>query len=164
MPSPDGPPQISGFTLIEALVAMLVFSVGALALVGMYVASIRATRDAEFRIEASHYADEMLQTIVAEASRLNGVVDATALGGFGLNTTGTTCGTFSGGQVDAGRTAVSSWVARLGATTGLPGAGAPGYQQIVVNPGNYNQVIVTVCWQAPGDSSPHSHQVITNVN
>jgi type IV pilus assembly protein PilV len=154
----------AGFTLVEALVAMLVFSMGVLALVGMYSASVRATRDAQFRIEATHYAGEILQTISAEVARPGGKVDPIDLMTFGLNTGGSACGAFNGGQVDASRVALANWLARLAAATGLPGAGGTGQQQVLVNTGNFNQVIVTVCWQAPGDTQPHSHQVIGNVN
>ncbi len=154
----------AGFTLIEVLVALLIFSVGVLALVGMYSASVRSARDAEFRVEASNYASEILQTIVAEVSRFNGAVNPVDLAAFALNAQGDGCGNFNGGQADATKTAVADWRARVQAVAGLPGAGAEGYQQIVVNPGNFNQVLVSLCWQAPGDTAPHRHQVAANVN
>ena len=156
--------RVAGFTLIEVLVALLIFSVGVLALVGMYAASIRSTRDAEFRVEAANYATEILQTISAEVSRVNGLVDPVDLANFALNASGSGCGNFSGGQADSTKTGVSAWLDRLQAAAGLPGAGTAGYQQITVNAASFNQVLVTLCWLAPGDATPHSHQVASNVN
>jgi hypothetical protein len=40
----------------------------------------------------------------------------------------------------------------------------PARQQIVVNAGASNQVIVTVCWQGPKDARPRFHRVIGYVN
>ena len=47
--------------------------------------------------------------------------------------------------------------------TRLPGSTAA-RQQIVVNAGASNQVIVTVCWQGPKDTRPRFHRVIGYVN
>jgi type IV pilus assembly protein PilV len=49
-----------GFTLIESLIAMVVFSVGVLGLVGMQSMSTRVTTDARLRTEAAAAADELL--------------------------------------------------------------------------------------------------------
>lgn len=54
------PRQQQGFTLIEALVALLIFSVGILGLVGMQTVSARVSTDARFRSEAAAAADELL--------------------------------------------------------------------------------------------------------
>jgi type IV pilus assembly protein PilV len=49
-----------GFTLIESLIAMVVFAVGILGLVGMQTVSTRVATDARFRAEAAAAADELL--------------------------------------------------------------------------------------------------------
>ncbi|HZH05296.1 MAG TPA: type IV pilus modification protein PilV [Lautropia sp.] len=52
--------QQEGFTLIEALVSMLIFSIGILGLVGMQTVAARVSTDARFRSEAAAAADELL--------------------------------------------------------------------------------------------------------
>jgi type IV pilus assembly protein PilV len=49
-----------GFTLIESLIALVVFAVGILGLVGMQTVSTRVVTDARFRAEAAAAADELL--------------------------------------------------------------------------------------------------------
>jgi type IV pilus assembly protein PilV len=69
-------PAQRGFTLIESLIALVVFSVGVLGLVGMQVVSMQVTTDARLRTEAAAAADELLArmqsasraTVVAEFS------------------------------------------------------------------------------------------------
>jgi hypothetical protein len=60
---------------------------------------------------------------------------------------------------------VTDWVAAVStdAATRIPGSTAA-RQQIVVNAGASNQVIVTVCWQGPKDTRPRFHRVIGYVN
>jgi len=52
------PPQSrqQGVVLIEVLVAILIFSVGVLAIVGLQATMIKATADAQYRAEASYIA------------------------------------------------------------------------------------------------------------
>ncbi len=52
--------QQEGFTLIEALISMLIFSIGILGLVGMQTVAARVSTDARFRSEAAAAADELL--------------------------------------------------------------------------------------------------------
>jgi hypothetical protein len=60
---------------------------------------------------------------------------------------------------------VTTWANSVSsnAATRLPGSGAT-QQQIVVNTGQANQVIVTVCWQGPKDARPRFQRVIGYVN
>jgi type IV pilus assembly protein PilV len=60
---PPGALQQQGFMLLEALVAVLVFSVGILALVGMQAAATRFSTDAQFRSTASYLANQRLSEI-----------------------------------------------------------------------------------------------------
>ena len=56
-PSPDSQ---SGIALLEALVAILIFSVGILALVGLQATAIKQSSDARYRSEAAALANELI--------------------------------------------------------------------------------------------------------
>jgi type IV pilus assembly protein PilV len=60
------PPRASlqqGFALLEALVAVLIFSIGILSLVGMQATSTRFATDAQFRSMASYLANQRMSEI-----------------------------------------------------------------------------------------------------
>ncbi|MEQ1774626.1 MAG: hypothetical protein ABL891_12650 [Burkholderiales bacterium] len=54
-----------GVMLLEALIGLLIFSMGILALVGMQATAISQVNDAKYRSEASHMADRMIGEIWA---------------------------------------------------------------------------------------------------
>ncbi|HEY0064201.1 MAG TPA: hypothetical protein VGC21_18945 [Telluria sp.] len=54
------PASQSGSMLIEALIAILIFAVGILAIVGLQAATIRQTTDAKYRLDASFAANAAL--------------------------------------------------------------------------------------------------------
>lgn len=49
-----------GVVLLEALIAILIFSMGILAVVGLQAASIKNTTDAKYRADASYVANQVL--------------------------------------------------------------------------------------------------------
>ena len=55
----------SGYVLLEALVAMLIFSLGLLGLIGFQAASTKIATDSRFRTEAAMLADELLAKMAA---------------------------------------------------------------------------------------------------
>jgi type IV pilus assembly protein PilV len=59
-----------GVVLLEALVAILLFSMGILALVGLQATMIKNTEDSKFRSEASYIAQQRLGTIWADPPNL----------------------------------------------------------------------------------------------
>ncbi len=58
-----------GVTLIESLIAILLFSMGILALVGMYAAATSRTTDSQYRVEAANYANRIVGQIWANVDR-----------------------------------------------------------------------------------------------
>ena len=54
------PRRQGGFSLIEALVSILIFSIGILALVGMQVTAVRQSANAKYRSEASLLANQLI--------------------------------------------------------------------------------------------------------
>jgi type IV pilus assembly protein PilV len=156
-----------GFFLLEALIALLIFSLGILGMVGMGGAAIAAQSDAQYRTEAANYANEIAMQIALNADRGNGVgvplVDFAHQpidGGYCI---------FSGSA--SSEPAVVAWVTQVStAGAGLPGATATS-QQIAVDasPTGHNKVTVTICWQPPSASAialapMRRHTLITYVN
>jgi type IV pilus assembly protein PilV len=58
-------PAQSGYVLLEALVALLIFSLGLLGMVGFQAASTKIATDSRFRTEAAMLADELLAKMTA---------------------------------------------------------------------------------------------------
>lgn len=54
-----------GVILLEALIAILIFSMGILAIVGLQAAMVKNTADAQYRAEASYIAQQALGTMWA---------------------------------------------------------------------------------------------------
>jgi type IV pilus assembly protein PilV len=168
--------QQRGVFLLEALMGILIFSLGILTLVAMQTAAVSAQSDAQYRIQASNLADEILSEIWLGVDRsnpnpLNNVPPnlQASLAQFQHNPGGgppsaTTCN-FSGAASTA--PAVVAWANKIngGGLDGLPGATAS-MQQIVVNNVNasYNQVIVTLCWKTPVDANFHYHTLVSFIN
>ncbi len=157
-----------GFSLIESLVAMAIFSLGVLGLIGMYSTAVSTVTDSQFRAEAAAYANELMGTIWSSVPRPQASgyeVDLATLGQFQTNATGTDCGSFSGSV--SVHPAVAAWKARLAtAAAGLPKAGLDTHHQVVVDTavGTFNRVRITVCWQGPRDASPHRYELVNFLN
>ena len=150
--------------LLEALIGILIFSVGILAMVGMQAAAFSASADAKSRSEAAAFANRIISEIWMGVDRTDptGAALVTTLNNFQLNTGGSDCA-FTGGAADNTNTALNNWVSAVSDTaTGLLGATAA-MQQIVVSTADLNRVTVTVCWQAPQDTRSRRHQVISYV-
>ena len=144
----------AGSALIEALVAVLVFSFGILALVSMQSASIRSTADAIYRADASFLANQIIgQMWVAAPATLaafsNGP-SATAAGAEACP---------SGGAV-SGEAAVASWLADVDRL--LPEAVDSRQQITVVG----DVVTVRVCWRdkSAGAGVYHNHVASAQIN
>lgn len=152
-----------GSFLIEALIGILIFSLGILALVGMQAAAISAQSDARYRTEASNLAQQMVNNIWLNVSRTSAAALQTSLTDFQHQAAGGNCN-FSG-TVSA-NALVNDWITSVTAAgSGLPGATAA-MQQITVNTaaGGFNQVTITLCWLPPRAATPNRHTVVTYVN
>jgi type IV pilus assembly protein PilV len=69
----------SGFTLIEVLIAMVVFAIGILAITGMQVTSIQGNQSARLRTEAVSYASKHMDTLISQG--YSAVTDGSATEG-----------------------------------------------------------------------------------
>ena len=135
----------SGSVLLEALIAILIFSIGILALVGMQATAINNVADAKYRADASFLADQIIGVMWASrvASGVNFVPDAT----FACNP----CTQANGNA------ATRAWAGANGVAGALPA----GTGTVAVNG---TQVTVTVTWQPPQATVPHRHAAVSYIN
>lgn len=129
----------SGVALLEALVGILIFSIGILALMGLQAQSIRNTVEAKYRNEAAYLANQIIGQMW---------VDRANLAAYD-----------TGGGANANMTAWRAQVANTLPRVVVAGANSP----IIAVAGN--QVTVTVLWQLPGsDSVQRQFSVVAQIN
>lgn len=129
----------SGVALLEALVGILIFSIGILALMGLQAQSIRNTVEAKYRNEAAYLANQIIGQMWVDRANL-----AAYDTGGGANP-----------NMTAWRTQVANTLPRVV----VGGTNSP---TIVVAA---NQVTVTVFWQLPGsDSVQRQFSVVAQIN
>jgi type IV pilus assembly protein PilV len=129
--------------LIEALLGILIFSIGILAVLGLQAVSVKNTIDAQYRTEASFLANQIIGNMWTECG-----TTCTALNAY--NTTGGSSAT------------MISWRTTVAAR--LPGVVVGGTNSpTIVMSGN--TATVTIFWQLPGaSSSVHQFQVVAQIN
>lgn len=142
-----------GAMLLEALVGLLIFSIGILGMVGMQAASIQNSAAATYRSEASYLTNQIISTMWADKDNL---------ASYALNAGNTGC---TQGSSNAGNANLTSWLQND--VVRLPGAaaasGVTGWQQQVVI-GTSGVVTVTVCWQSPKDTTSHNFVATAQIN
>lgn len=74
------PHRAAGFAIVEALIALLIFSIGALGLVGLQVSMMRAAGSAKYRAEAAFLASDLLGTLWSDAANLAQYTEANCSG------------------------------------------------------------------------------------
>ncbi len=143
--------QQSGSVLLEALIAILIFSIGILALVGMQVVAINDVSDTKYRSTAGFLANQIVGTLWA--NRL-GAVNANASNVMAASPDPS----FACNPCDAanGNAYTQAWVAS-GVAAELP----RGTASIAINGA---VVTVTISWQAPKDITVHRHVVSTFID
>jgi type IV pilus assembly protein PilV len=157
----------SGIALLEALIGILLFSLGILAMVAMQAASVNAVADAQYRIEAVNATNELLAQMWTAVDRTNATSVQNSLLAFEHQTSGNPAECNFSGNASV-LPAVASWLTHLntggaGGAPLLPGATAA-MQQIEIDTGASNRVTVTLCWQAPNDTTPRRHTVVAYIN
>jgi type IV pilus assembly protein PilV len=157
----------SGFFLIEAMVAILIFALGVLGLVAMGGTAVSSQSDAQYRTDASSLADAIAGQIAVSINRTGATEQlkdqnkAASLPAFAHNPGGAPCA-YAGAPTGPGP--VLDLLNR--AQQILPGAIAnPAYQQIKIDPaGSYNRVEINLCWKSASDSAARRHTLVTYVN
>lgn len=138
----------AGFTMIEVLVALLVFSLGILGLVAIQATATRMATDASNRATATFLADQLLARML--------ISDRTTAGTFAHKATGTTACNPSGAA--STNAVVTGWLVEVDKQ--LPNAPTE-QQQVVVNAAT-GEVTIRLCWQN-GNETPHSLTVSNQV-
>jgi type IV pilus assembly protein PilV len=148
-PSNRRAPQ-AGFTLIEVLVAILVFSLGILAVVNLQASAVKLSTDAQQRAEATYLADQLLARML--------IADRATAASFAHKPDGNvSCaptGTASTNPV------VTEWLSEV--TAAFPRALAA-EQQIVVSGAQMDEVTVRLCWKNGQNDTPHTLEVSNRV-
>ena len=157
-----------GVTLLESLVALLIFSIGLLALLAAFARATVVNGDTQYRIEAANHAQAAMQTIWNSVKRNSaGTViltgDPLALDQFALSAGGSTCGANSLSVSTSARGVMCAWYSRMTADrTGLPRG--TGTVAIDTTANAFNRVTINMTWQIPGETVAHRHQVIGYIN
>jgi len=141
-----------GSVLLEALVGILIFSVGILALIAMQAESVRNTSEAKYRNDASYLANQIIGRMWADRNpQASGASD---LSNYSHNPAGAVCSPTASASTYG---TVQDWLADVNYT--LPNA-PPENQQIAIDV-TTNIVTVTLCWQTGG--SKHNLVVQTHI-
>jgi len=141
----QAPKREDGVMLLEALIAILIFSIGILAVVGLQAVSIKNVTDAKYRTQAAFLADKLLSQMWIDAGNIASY-SYPGSGGVPTRLTGWV------GQVNTQLPAAST-VPPIVTVTGASPAGAT--------------VSIQVRWQLPEEQSlglpPHNYTVIAAV-
>ncbi|MDB5842279.1 MAG: hypothetical protein JWQ23_4231 [Herminiimonas sp.] len=123
--------------LIEGLIAILIFSIGVLALTGLQAISVKETIHSKYRTDASYFANQIIGQMMTDRVNVATYADSAA-------------------TANANKTA---WRAAIAAA--LPnGAGS-----VAADPADPTQVTVTVTWYNPDEdpAKPHRYQAVARV-
>lgn len=130
----------SGVVLLEALLGILIFTIGVVGLVGMQASAMKMTADSKYRSEAAMFADRLVNQMQSD-NTANLSTDYAGSGGSG------------GAKYVA-------WVNEVTASgTGLPGAATTANLPVVAIAAATGTVTITVRWQSPGETA--AHQLVT---
>ena len=153
-----------GVMLIEALIAILIFSIGILAVVGMQGAAIKNVTDSRSRSEAAFLASELVAQMWVDQN----------INASGANTSNVTVNNYdyqgSGGVPPRLGTVTppTGWIGRV--VTKLPGAGTAGVLPKVTVTGasaSGATVKIQLFWRLPEETTlglpPHTHVVMVSI-
>jgi type IV pilus assembly protein PilV len=135
-----------GVMLLEALIAILIFSLGILAIIGLQAQSVRNSAEAKYRADASFLANQIIGRMWADRANLSLYAHRPA---------GAVC---APSGADSNHANVTEWLASVSNT--LPGATAA-RQSIVVDAAT-SEVTVRICW--PSRTGDHNLVVSTRIN
>ncbi len=130
------PMQQNGMVLLEGLIAILIFSVGILGVVGLQAAMVKGAADSQYRIEAGNIAQKRVAQMYVDQNKLADYEEVdTAIAA----TTGLPNGKRSTIRADASCDT-----------------------DILLAP-SQNCVIVTVSWEQPGTKDIHSVTTVAHI-
>jgi type IV pilus assembly protein PilV len=128
-----------GIMLLEALIGILIFSIGILAMLGMQAVGMRNTIDSKYRSEAAYLANQIVGTMWVDRSNIATYDDA--------------------GLGNARKTA---WLNRVNSTLPQDPADPTTTAPIIAVAGR--QATITIRWKRPGDSTVSRYIVVAQIN
>lgn len=129
-----------GSVMLESLIAILIFSMGILALVAMLGVSVKNTASAKYRSEASLLVNQVIGEMWIDDKANSALISAYGSAAEGAKYT--------------------AWKEKVEET--LPGVGDDNAPTIAID--GDNMVTVTVYWQAPGDTGQHQYAAVTHIH
>ena len=171
----SGARRQSGSVILESMIAVLIFSLGILGIVGLQAASIKASTDARYRSEATLLANELIGRMWVSDRKAE-----TLQANFSSPEGGAYQAWAWAGAADAGTTAAPASGTVLEA---LPGAAAnpPKISVSIITDGKNEDeeedpanatllptpptslVKVTVSWQLPGEATAHNYTAVAQI-
>jgi type IV pilus assembly protein PilV len=137
-----------GSFVLEALIAILLFAIGILAIVGLQAASIANSASSKYRTDASLLANQVIaQMWVADKTNATLVTDF--------------CGPAASGVCAAPGANYQAWANAVMQV--LPGASSVAAAPSIVIDAS-NVATITVFWQTAKDNAPHNYSTIVNIN
>ncbi|MBO3705146.1 MAG: type IV pilus modification protein PilV [Candidatus Accumulibacter sp.] len=146
----------SGVMLLEALIAILVFSLGILSVVALQATTVQLTSDAKYRTDATLLANRLLGQMWTSSGNLTAMKTA-----FQSNPAGT---------------AYNAWLADVSGRDGLPGVVAASTGVVSTLPtvtvddtagATAGQVVIILRWRTPEmplNAAGHQHVVVSQVS
>lgn len=130
--------QQQGSVLLEGLIAILIFSMGILAIVGLQAAAIRTVADSQYRLEASFLANRLIAQMWTDSANI---------ANYAL----------------PGGAAAENWEDEVVAT--LPGAAdnLPTVNVVGDAASGYT-VTMQLNWKTPAENSAHKYTTIAYIN
>lgn len=151
----------TGSMLLEGLIALLIFSMGILAIVGMQAAAVKASSDAKYRSDAGLLANELIGRMW-----ISNRTQATLQTAF-ASPSGTAYQTWAWAGTDTVHPGTQAAPAAGTVLQTLPGAKA-NLPTITITPVTSTSVAsslvtVTIYWQAPNESTRHNYVAVAQI-
>ncbi len=141
----------SGVILLEALIAIVIFSFGVLGLIAMQAAAIKQSNDAHMRATASYLANQIISQTWIDSTHLNNYQYQET---GNVPASGAVC-VFTGTSRDDAAANVGLWLGDTDKPDTVLGALPNANAQIKVDTGA-NLITVTLCWKAPAENTTHN--------
>ena len=139
MKTANAPSKQQGVMLLEALVGILIFSIGILAMLGMQAVGMRNTIDSKYRSEAAYLANQIVGTMWVDRANIATYDDAAG-----------------------GNARLTAWVNKVTSTLPQdPAAPATTAPSITIAG---RQATILVRWKRPGETTVSSYTVIAQIN
>lgn len=149
----------SGITMIEALVALVILSVGMLGIAGLYVSGVKAGRSALLRTQAVNLASDMADRIRANRR----ATDAYDMETYGGEPEDQGCINDACTADELAEDDLFRWKAAVEAT--LPGRPLPevDVELLAEDPLETDRYLVTVSWHEAGEENASTYTLVVEV-